>query len=850
MKKKLASIAGVVMLVSVGLLIVVGNGVAGTGTSLKATPEEDWNNRADNHVSSNISLSSTTIYVPDDYAKIHWAVENATAGDTIIVRDGTYTENVNVNKRLTIRSENGSAYTIVQAASSNDYIFEVKADYVTISGFTVKGATAYSGIYLLHADYCTISNNDANSNRNGIELWDSNNNNTIANNNASNNSYYGISLRMSSNNTLTNNTMSGNKYNFGICCVSLSDYIQNIDPSNKVNGKPIYYLVNQQNQQIPDDAGFVGLINSTKIVVRDLLLTNNHDGVLLFYSNNSRIENVTVLDNNYGIRLYSSNNNTLTDNTANSNDYCGIYLSSSNNNTLTNNNASNNEDFGIALWYYSHNNFITDNIANSNKGSGISLSKSSNNTLINNTNDLNEYGIRLWDSSSCNTINNNIANSNKWGGIYIDGSNNTLRNNTASLNRFGMWIRGPNNTLRNNTISGSSEYNFDASGIQDIDTSNKINGKPIRYLVDEKGRIIDSNLDVGYLGIVKSRNITVRDLVLTNNLNGILLDHSNDSKIENVTVLNCEMGISLKSSFNNTISNNHALNNSGGIYLQNASDNSISNNNVSNNSIGIYLWAYSNNNTLTYNTVNFNSHYGIGFFNALNNNIYLNNFNNSKNVRPSGQTNTSWNSTSKITYTYNGNTYTNYMGNYWSDYNGSDIDNDGIGDTSYSIGLDQDCRPLMQPWENYFAPAPSVFDTGKGTYPSIMGTHNGTITPSYNITVNTLYTYACVGTGGHTESIELYENGIPIANGTWNGYQGDYHNITIHNLTGGVPYVSLLKDHKYNYTIRTGSYPQIHHTDNLEATSGAGTITCDKFIDANGKVYYDGIPAIKLFHEV
>ena len=40
--------------------------------------------------------TARTIYVPEDYAKIQWAVDNASAGDTIIVRDGTYTENVDV----------------------------------------------------------------------------------------------------------------------------------------------------------------------------------------------------------------------------------------------------------------------------------------------------------------------------------------------------------------------------------------------------------------------------------------------------------------------------------------------------------------------------------------------------------------------------------------------------------------------------------------------------------------------------------------------------------------------------------------------------------------------------------
>ena len=72
------------------------------------------------------SLSSNTIYVPDDYAKIQLAEDTASAGDTIIVRGGTYVENINVNKRLTIQSEKESNSTIVQAATSSDHVFEVE----------------------------------------------------------------------------------------------------------------------------------------------------------------------------------------------------------------------------------------------------------------------------------------------------------------------------------------------------------------------------------------------------------------------------------------------------------------------------------------------------------------------------------------------------------------------------------------------------------------------------------------------------------------------------------------------------------------------------------------------------
>jgi nitrous oxidase accessory protein NosD len=88
---------------------------------------------------SDSTISSATIYVPDNNATIQGAVDNAAAGDTIIVRDGTYRENVKVNKRLTIRSENGPANTIVVSPEGvNDHVLSVTADHVSIKGLTVK----------------------------------------------------------------------------------------------------------------------------------------------------------------------------------------------------------------------------------------------------------------------------------------------------------------------------------------------------------------------------------------------------------------------------------------------------------------------------------------------------------------------------------------------------------------------------------------------------------------------------------------------------------------------------------------------------------------------------------------
>jgi len=637
-------------------------------------------------------LSSNISYVPDDYAKIQLAVNSASTGDTIIVRDGTYTENVDVNKlHLTIRSENGSTNCIVNAAGPDDHVFEVTADYVNINGFTVKGATKgyphySSGIYLDHADHCNLSDNRASNNYNGIVLSSSSNNtltnntansnnyygihlsyssnNTLTNNTANSNRYYGIHLDYSSNNTLTNDTMSGNRYNFDVYGESLSQYIQDIDTSNLVDGKPIYYGVNQQNQQVPNDAGYVGVVNSTNITVRDLVLTNNPDGVLFAYTDNSRIENVKASNTGYGIRLYYSSNNTLTHNTASNNWYGSIVLSYSSNNTLTNNTASD-DDIGVYL-YFSSNNTLTNNTANLNNN-GIHLSYSSNNTLTNNTaNSNNGYGIHIDYSSNNNNIENNTVNSNNNNGIYLDySSNNNIENNTVNSNNgYGIYLSYSSN---NNTIIKNTANSNDYHGIcLDYSRNNTITNNIANY----------SNWCYGIHLSSSSNNTLTHNIASNNYYSGIRLDRSsNNTLTHNTASNNYYNGIYLWYSRNNTITNNTASNTEYGIRLDRSSNNSIKNNTVNSNDHGIYLQGSSTNI------------------------IYNNYFANTRNARDDG--NNIWNITKTPGTNIVGGPWLG--GNYWSDYEGVDEDGDGLGDTliphdcSGSIQNGGDYLPLIKP---------------------------------------------------------------------------------------------------------------------------------------------------------
>ncbi|WP_440948021.1 right-handed parallel beta-helix repeat-containing protein [Methanosarcina sp. T3] len=76
-----------------------------------------------------------------DFRSIQEAVNNSVSEDTIIVKPGTYRENVIVNtNRLTVRSESGKPDVLVEPLDENKSAFLIRADNVTITGFNITGA--------------------------------------------------------------------------------------------------------------------------------------------------------------------------------------------------------------------------------------------------------------------------------------------------------------------------------------------------------------------------------------------------------------------------------------------------------------------------------------------------------------------------------------------------------------------------------------------------------------------------------------------------------------------------------------------------------------------------------------
>ena len=350
---------------------------------------------------------------------IQEAINSAQSGDTIIVHSGTYYEHVVVNKTVSLIGENRQNTRI--DGSGTGAVVEITANNVNISKFTIQ-----NGFW-------------------GINLDGSNN--TVSSNNVTSNQRVGILLG-GSNNTFRDNNITGSQLNLYLYSWATGKrFYHDIDPSNTVDGKPIYYLVNQHNQQIPQDAGYVAAVNCTNITIRDLNLQKNTHGVFFVNTTYSTVENVTVLDTVYGIFLRDSSNNTIYKNTVSgwSEMQDGILLEGSGNN-------------------------VSFNILRVENGIGVFI-KGPGNTISNN--DIIECGggIRVQSENNIIYHNNFIDNTIYQAILYPEPYNNTWDDGYPSGGNYWSDYTGVD------LYSGPYQNETDSDGIGDTS-----------YVIDEKNQ--------------------------------------------------------------------------------------------------------------------------------------------------------------------------------------------------------------------------------------------------------------------------------------------------------------------------------------------------------------------------
>ena len=277
---------------------------------------------------------------PADFSSIQEAINAATAGDTIIVYAGTYIENVNVNKKLTVKGIN---YPVIDGNEARSTV-AITADMVILQGFNVtncgySGEPFGGGIELSGVENCIITENHAYDNkRNGISLTNSNHN--IVKNNTCINNENGIRLWSSSPSTSSDNIVYDNtcienlrygielwSYKYMTTTTNNNNLTKNKCYLNHYGGiyvaKSVNSILSENNCSYNDIYG-IKLDTYTKSTTKNNTVTNN-----------------IISNNNYGIYLYGAYawniENTIVRNTV-ANNHLGVYCDRAYSNKIYHNN--------------------------------------------------------------------------------------------------------------------------------------------------------------------------------------------------------------------------------------------------------------------------------------------------------------------------------------------------------------------------------------------------------------------------------------------------------------------------------------------------------------------------------
>ncbi len=219
-----------------------------------------------------VKADQKTIVVPDDYGSIQEAIDYASEGDTIYVKEGTYHENLVINKSLSLIGEDVDT-TIIDGNPPEGYRIPIKIQCDSVSVSRFKLLYGYAGITVGEVKHCNISGNRIAGGQHGILLVSTSYSNITEN-------YFeliglssAIQLSYSNNNLVTGN------------------YIDSCTEGIQI---------------------WLGSCNNT---VTGNTITNCDDVAINFqYSDYNLITGNDVSNSGIGTSIYVSNNNTITNN--------------------------------------------------------------------------------------------------------------------------------------------------------------------------------------------------------------------------------------------------------------------------------------------------------------------------------------------------------------------------------------------------------------------------------------------------------------------------------------------------------------------------------------------------------
>jgi len=303
-----------------------------------------------------------TLYVGSGqtYTSIQSAVNAASAGDKIVIKSGTYSENVTINKSIEIGSESGYDYTTVVSKNGSN-VFNIAADSVILRGLTIYGATFnsfytsaiyldkgsdrctisgnrigydsshnnYAGIFLNESSYSMISDNIIQSNsKQGIALYNYSGLGTTYNQilrNAISGSENGLYFAESNRNIISGNTISNNQIGLNLQVFDSYNDIYENSFSNNTTAIKIFQMSTFNNisrntisSSVPQSYGV--LLQGSELgggasylpgnVVAGNSIQSCENGIFLVYSRNCTLTNNSISSIHYAaLELLSSDEN-------------------------------------------------------------------------------------------------------------------------------------------------------------------------------------------------------------------------------------------------------------------------------------------------------------------------------------------------------------------------------------------------------------------------------------------------------------------------------------------------------------------------------------------------------------
>ncbi|MGV8089807.1 MAG: NosD domain-containing protein, partial [Methanothrix sp.] len=550
-------------------------------------------------------------YIVDDdgfsnYRTIQDAVIAASDGDTIYVKPGNYSEEVILNKSLSLMPLIGEVGPIILYGQGKETGVTVSSDGCNLEGLTFQG---YSGaaVHLLSRGN-RIENNVFEDASPAI-LASGSEGNSI-NGNLIMNCQGGVALRDAS----ENNSIDGNE----ITSCNISVFLGEADGNRIIENN------------ISEAYWGIWLDNSSQVQIEGNDIQSRSHGILLLN----------------GSSLYVSDNLVMIDDAGNSTSRASLLANVSD--VVFQRNEIDGGEIGLAALDCQNNELLYNNITQSNNAIYIQDAYGLN--ISNNRLKKGDYGIRV-DNSSQNSIIGNLVrdyiialdigaaednriSKNQFVGItdaamQITSSGNCeiLENEFVDGFRGIMLIESPANLLQANRfqnvtwslyVESQTKEGFNNS----IDESNVVDLVPIAYLFDQSGmQIRDKQL--AHLTMAYCKNMAVDNITITRD--AVFLFDSMNNSIINSNISECFGMRLINSSGNDILGNLFNGNGYSGLFLYSSDGNRIEKNVASENEQNGLSLLSCNQNIIRDNAVQKNLVTGIWLNLSNDNQIYENN---------------------------------------------------------------------------------------------------------------------------------------------------------------------------------------------------------------------------------